>query len=241
MWTACHSSPLAEWTVESTSQSSSCSAGPARSADEAGGSSSSSATNVRRSLPSRARPQRAEAGHERVLAGLHPGVLTRVEEGERNGRTRRVPVAVERHDRALHGNAQALRRGLDDPQVGLVGDDETDVVGADVGDLHGLFGGIDDDAHGPTEDFLAIHPEESSVFTREKISGRSVGAQDEGQDVRAFFVVFQYRGTGAVSEQDRRVAVAPVDPAREILRTDHQYSSAARLDRKSTRLNSSHL
>ena len=52
---------------------------------------------------------------------------------QRDRRRRRVAGVVQHRRRALHRDAEALARGLDDADVGLVGHDQRDLVGGDAG------------------------------------------------------------------------------------------------------------
>jgi len=113
-------------------------------------------------------------------------------------------------DGSLHGNAEALGRGLDDPHVGLVGDDEIDVIGTDVGDLHASS------AESTTTRTARRKTSLPSIWknppcSHVRRSRPTRRAQHEGQDVRASA---SYSSTAAPRrhEQNRHVAVAPVDP-----------------------------
>ena len=60
------------------------------------------------------------------------------------------------------GEAEALADGLDDADVGLVGDDEVDVGGGEAGAGDGVFAGFAGVFDGGFEDFLAHHVDESA-------------------------------------------------------------------------------
>src|SRR5207244_3186336 len=74
-------------------------------------------------------PAESGAGHEGapLHAPGHEGLLERDEDGCRTG----VAVAVDVDEHALHRQAHALRGRLDDPEVGLVRDEQAHVVGGD--------------------------------------------------------------------------------------------------------------
>src|SRR5688572_11743228 len=73
-----------------------------------------------------------EADQEEQIPVLNPTVVEGVGERQWDRRRRRVPGAVE-HDRGpVEWDPEALTGGVDDPDVGLVGDDHGDVVGRDA-------------------------------------------------------------------------------------------------------------
>ena len=72
-----------------------------------------------------------EAGPERddddVVADLDPALVDRLGQGDRHGRGGRVAVLVEVDEHPVHRQVEALGDRLDDPDVGLVRDEQVDV------------------------------------------------------------------------------------------------------------------
>ncbi len=62
-----------------------------------------------------------------IVAVVGIGGSVGLDEGQRDRGGRRVAVAVDVHDRLVHREPQALVDGLDDADVGLVGDEQVDV------------------------------------------------------------------------------------------------------------------
>jgi hypothetical protein len=101
----------------------------------------------------------------RRAARGRPGRCAR-RRGRRRARAGSTPTRCCRCGRGPSTCARAGCRGvaggLDDADVGLVGDDEGDVVGGHAGMAHRLLGGVDHDPHGPAEDLLAVHLDQAA-------------------------------------------------------------------------------
>ena len=69
-----------------------------------------------------------KATSSRSEPGLDPAFGDGLIERQRNGGGRGVAVAVHVDHHLLHGHAGVLGRGLDDPDVGLMGNQEIDLV-----------------------------------------------------------------------------------------------------------------
>ena len=108
-----------------------------------------------------------------------------------------------------HGDAEALARGVDDPDVGLVGDDERDVVGGDAGVGHGLLAGVHHDAHRPPEHLAPVHVEVPADLGVQEALGRAVGVEVPAQELARTVDLLQHHRARAVGEQDGRAPVAP--------------------------------
>ena len=81
-----------------------------------------------------------------------------------------VAVAIDHDHGALLGDAQPLAGRHDDAQVGLVGDEERHVVGAEPGIGHGPLGRLDHHTDGLTEDLLAVHVQRAAVLAVEQVA-----------------------------------------------------------------------
>ena len=89
---------------------------------------------------------------------LHAAVVDRFEQRERDRRRRRVAVALDVHERALGLEAEPLRGRVDDADVGLVGHEPRDVVGASTPARSSVQRRrVDDGAHRAPEHLLARH------------------------------------------------------------------------------------
>ena len=79
---------------------------------------------------------------------LNPGIIDRDRQRERDRGGGCVSVLIDRDDNALTGNAELPRRAVDDPPVGLMGDEPVDLVLAlHVLDLVGALQGAVDASH----------------------------------------------------------------------------------------------
>ena len=146
----------------------------------------------------------AEPGQEEMVALVHPPLGQGVVQGQRDGGRGRVAVAVDDRDGPLLGDAQPLAHRLDDAQVGLVGHEQGDVVGAEAGVGHGLLGGFDDRADGLAEDLLAVHGEEAAVLALEQVAQRSVGVEVPAEQLSGAVDRLDDDGAGAVAHDHRQ-------------------------------------
>ena len=77
---------------------------------------------------------RREPGAERdqhdLVADVHAPLVDGLGQRDRHRRGRGVPVLVEVHEHPLHRQVEALGHRLDDPDVGLVRDEQVDVAAA---------------------------------------------------------------------------------------------------------------
>ena len=76
-----------------------------------------------------AREARPERDDDDVVADLDPPLIDRLGQRDRDRRRGRIPVSVEVHEHLLHRQVEALGHRLDDPDVGLVRDEQVDVGG----------------------------------------------------------------------------------------------------------------
>ncbi len=70
----------------------------------------------------------AERDHHELVADLDAALVDGLGERDRHRRGRRVPVPVEVDEHPLHRQVEALGHRLDDPDVGLVRDEQVDVA-----------------------------------------------------------------------------------------------------------------
>src|ERR1019366_7957066 len=75
----------------------------------------------------------AEGDDDDALAGPKAPGCRGLMEGDGDGCGARVADTVDVDDHTLHGNTESLCGGLDDAQVGLVGDEPVDVVSGPAG------------------------------------------------------------------------------------------------------------
>ena len=73
-------------------------------------------------------------------------------------------MPVHRHHHTIHGQAQLPCRGLDDPDIGLMGDEPVHVFLAHAVGLQGLLGDSHQRAHRNLEDLVAAHVGESAAI-----------------------------------------------------------------------------
>src|SRR5919109_148152 len=119
---------------------------------------------------------------------------------------RRVGGAID-VDRDLLARQPQLGRGrLDDADVGLMGDEQVDVVDRAARALERLAAGADHAAHRVAVDLAAFHAQDARVALRvEEVGLLAVGAQHEAADAQ--FEVLAARddhGAGAVAEDHGR-------------------------------------
>ena len=118
---------------------------------------------------------------------------------------------------------EPLARRVDDADVGLVGDDQGEVVDGDAGPLEGPQRRVDHRAHGPAEHLLAVHLDEAADVGGEQVAGRPVGVEVEAEQVARAVGGLEHDRAGAVGEEDGRAAVVPVDDAAHGLGADEQH------------------
>src|SRR4030095_13256916 len=99
----------------------------------------------------------AEGRQEHEIAGAEPlgrpGLFHRHVDGGGAG----IAVAVHVDDDLLHGDLEALHRRLDDPEVGLMRDEEVEVVGGEAVAGEDALGGLAEHAHRHLEHLVALH------------------------------------------------------------------------------------
>ena len=118
--------------------------------------------------------------------------------------------------------------------VGLVGDEEVDVVDGPPGALERLAGGRGHAPHGVAVDVGALHAQLALVALGvEQVGLRAVGAEHEAADAELELAAGDDHGAGAVAEEHGRRAVVVVDDAAERLGAAHEHDRrAAGLDER---------
>src|SRR5215207_1341411 len=175
----------------------------------------------------------AETDEQRGVAALDLAGLEHPLHGEGDGGGRRVAgladVAGHRHVRR---QLQRLDHRVGDAHVGLVGDEGTQVLGADASRVERLLGHRGHLPHRPAEDLLALHGQgrELDLVVAHVQPGRplrdgvvlgAVGAPDRGAD-RRLVARPDNDGPGTVAEDEGGRAVVGVGEVRELLAADHQ-------------------
>ena len=94
------------------------------------------------------------------MAPLDPPVTNGEIEGQRNRGRRGVAMQADRGDHLLGRHTEALAGGLDDADVGLMGNQPVDTVDIDTRLGHHLAGDIDEHLDRKLEDGLAVHAQE---------------------------------------------------------------------------------
>ena len=102
--------------------------------------------------------------------------------------------------------AQARR---DDPGVGLVGDEQTQVVGGQARVRERSFGRLDHDAHRPSEHLRPVHLDRAAVVRVQDVAERSVRAQVEAEHAARALAPLEHHRAGTVAEQDGRASGPP--------------------------------
>ena len=135
-----------------------------------------------------------------------------------------LPVVARMFDGAGVVDAELGAGRRDDPGVGLVGDEEPQVVCRQARVRERSFGRLDHDAHRPSEHLRPVHLDRAAVVGVQDVAQRSVGAQVEAEHAARTLAALEHHRAGTVAEQDGRRAVLPVDDARHRLRADQQHA-----------------
>ena len=122
----------------------------------------------------------------------------------------------------IHGDAEPLAGGLYDPDIRLMGNDETDLVCGHAGCSHRLFGTVDHDAHCPPEDLFPFHLDESTEVGIEIVLRRAIGVDVPGEELPRTVDCLEDDGSRSISEENCCVAIAPVRDARQRVRTNEK-------------------
>ena len=135
-------------------------------------------------------------------------------------------MAVHGHDGLLRRNSELLSGRVDNPAIGLVGDQPVDFVGADAGGRQRLARDLRQIGHGVAEDLASLHSEVAgglgggdAAIHIERLVMAPVGAHADrehapvsrgpGAGIRA-----QHGRACAIAEEHARLAVVPIEDAR---------------------------
>src|SRR5512133_3959788 len=170
----------------------------------------------------------AEGGQGDGVTGLQAALALGLLQRERDRRGGRVGHAVDVDDDLLARDAERGRGGLDDADVGLVGDEEVDVLDGAPGALERLAAGGGHPPHGVTVDVRALHAQDALVALGvEQVGLRAVGAEHEAADAELELAAGDDDGAGAVAEEHGRRAIVVVDDAAEGLGAAHEHDRGA--------------
>src|SRR3954451_2597300 len=165
----------------------------------------------------------AEGGQGDGVTGLEAALALGLLEGEWDRRRRGVGHAVDVDDDLLQRHAQLGGGRVDDAHVGLVGDEEVDVLDRAPGALERLAAGSGHPPHGVAVDVGALHAQHPLVALGvEQVGLRAVGAEDEAADAQLARAAGDDHGAAAVAEEHGRRAVLVVDHAAEGLGPAHE-------------------
>src|SRR4051794_11098771 len=160
----------------------------------------------------------AEGGQGDGVTGLQAALALGLLERERDGGRRRVGHAVDVDDDLLARDAELARRSLDDADVGLMGDEEVDVLHGAPGTLERLAAGGGHPPHRVAIDVGPLHAQDALVaLCVEQVGLRPIGAEHEAADAELELAARDDRGAGAVAEEHGRRAIVVVDDAAERL------------------------
>src|SRR5262245_46121365 len=183
---------------------------------------------------------RPHGGEQDQVALLQLAVFNRVADGQRYGRGRSVAVLVNVLDDLALVEADLVGGGVDDPQVGLVGDERADVGPGQVVSLQHRPAQLFHLAHGVLEDRLAVlvdvmhlpvhglargRVEAAAAGHIQMFSARAVDLMTVIEDavgLLAFGARLKQNHARAVTEEDERRAVFGVQDAGHHVRADDQ-------------------
>src|SRR5215210_249806 len=165
----------------------------------------------------------AERGQRHDRTRLEAALALGLLEGERDRGRRRVGDTVDVDHDLLGRQAHLGRRGLDDPHVGLVGDEQVDVLDRQPGALDRLVRRGDHAPDRVAVDLAALHAEHRlDALGVEHVRLGGVGAEDEAAAAELELAAGHHDGAGAVAEQRRGAAVVVVGDARQRLGAAHE-------------------
>src|SRR5713101_2427898 len=197
---------------------------------------------ARSSLPPHDQAAPREAGTKRAQhhdhAGFQPAGLDGLVERDRDRRRGGVAEAIDVDVDLVHRDAGVLCGGLDDADVRLMRNEEINGTGIEAGTLERVVAGIRHRQHGGLEDLAARHLDVVAVIFEQLFTGRmrrtaarpveqlgerAVRLQIAGENAAAVRALAHNGGPGAVPEQDRRRAIAPIHDTCELFGGDHQH------------------
>src|SRR3954447_16000492 len=195
-----------------------------------------SGADMRALLPAHDARAPHEAGAERRQgddrAGLQAALALGLLEGERHRRGRVVRNAVDVDHDLLGRKAELVAGRREDPDVGLVGDEQVYVVDGQPGVRDRLARRLDHAADRVAVDLTALHAQlRVGALGVEHVGLRGVRAEDEAAAADLQLAAGDDHCAGAVAEEHRGAAVVVVGDARQRLgAADEHDARAAGLD-----------
>src|SRR2546426_5713970 len=156
-------------------------------------------------------------------------------DGNRSGRRVADPIDVDEDPRRVE--PQPLRDTVDDPEIGLVGNKQVDVLRSQPGGLDDLPRDFLDGAEGDLERLVPAHLDRMQPFTdrglrrrigrpsagdHDVVSHRAIGVDARRQHAAGRIARRHQDSPGAVREDDACGAVLPVDVLGQQLRPDDE-------------------
>ena len=118
-----------------------------------------------------------------------------------------LPVSRDDGHAPVLGDPEPADHRLDDPLIGLVGNEQVHLVDGDAGLIDQPLHRFGAEAHGILEDLRTPHDHEAAMIGVERLTQRSVGAEI-GPDIVPFGVrPLHDHGSGPVGHEDRRAPV----------------------------------
>ena len=186
----------------------------------------------------RARGEAGAEGHDHdVVTDLDPTRIDRLGQGDRDRGGRRVAVLVQVHEHLVHRQAETVGHRLDDPDVGLVRDEQVDVRGLETGLGHRRERGRGEGPGGEAIGLAPLHPDEmlaapDGLRRRRALcaTGRQpdhvgtlrLGGELDAEPAAGLGRRRQDDRAGPVAEQDAGVPVGVVEEPGEQLGADHE-------------------
>src|SRR5207249_3488183 len=158
----------------------------------------------------------AETAQDDQVVGLKAAFLAGLVQGQGDGAGRGVAVLVEVVEDPAAGNVQDVNGGVDDANVGLVGNVQVDLVGAQAAVVQDILNGVAQDGDGPPEDGPAIHVHVVQAFLQkfrgggqaaaasgaaQKVAAAAIGPKAIAEDALVGSATGEENRPGAVAEQ----------------------------------------
>src|SRR6478752_1222171 len=146
----------------------------------------------------------AKGGEADAVAGAQRAVAFGLpqRQGDRGRRCVREVIDVEGD--ALARQAELIGRRLDDPRVGLMGDEQIEIGRVQPAPVQRGLGCLDHPANGVAVDLSALHPDQPLIRVGvEQVAMDAVAAELEGRATELQLPTGDDQGGGAVAEEDR--------------------------------------
>ena len=176
-----------------------------------------------------------ERRKQKRRTGFDPALFERLDHRDWNRCSRGVAVRGDVHVDLLRGETQSARRGIDDPNVGLVRYEQIDIVDAKTGCFENPCRRVAHRGNRPAEHVFALHDELCYPgITRaplgaggggaQQVAGSPVGTHLERQQAGIGLVVagLNDHSTGTISEQHAGRAIREIEVVGQLLGADHE-------------------